>query len=289
MKTKELTPEQYDRFWRQGYLVVENAVTSELLDAMKQTFERWVNESAEHDQPYGQTINNHPRFDLEPSHRSDKPALRRVNAPIEISQVFYEAMSASRMTDLVMDLLGPNVKFHHSKINSKLPGGDTAVKWHQDFTFTPHTNEDVLTALLMMDEVSEENGPLEVLPGSHLGPLHSLWHNGVFTGAVDDGIANKAASSSELCLGPPGAVCLMHSRLLHASKANKSVNPRTLFISVYSACDAIPCSPNPMPNKYEGIIVRGKATNCVRTTSYEMELPQLPTTASFFDQQAKHS
>ena len=113
-----MTLEQYDRFWRQGYLVVENAVTSELLNAMKQTFERWVNESAEHDQPYGQTINNHPRFDLEPSHRSDKPALRRVNAPIEISQVFYEAMASSRMTDLVMDLLGRDVKFHHSKIRA---------------------------------------------------------------------------------------------------------------------------------------------------------------------------
>ena len=289
MKTKELTLEQYDQFWRQGYLVVENAVTSELLDAMKQTFERWVNESAEHEQPYGQTINNHPRFDLEPSHRSDKPALRRVNAPIEISQVFYEAMASSRMTDLVMDLLGRDVKFHHSKINSKLPGGDTVVKWHQDFTFTPHTNEDVVTALLMIDEVSEENGPLEVLPGSHLGSLHSLWHNGVFTGAVDDAIAKKAEGSSELCLGPPGSVCLMHSKLLHASKANKSVKPRTLFISVFSAGDAIPCSPNPMPSQYEGIMVRGEATNRVRTTSYEMELPQLPTTASFFDQQSKHS
>ncbi len=286
---KELTREQYDLFWRQGYLVVENAVTSSLLDSMKQTFDRWVSESAEHNQPYGQTINNHPRFDLEPSHRSDKPALRRVNAPIEISRVFYEAMASSRMTDLVMDLIGPNLKFHHSKINSKLPDGNTVVKWHQDFTFTPHTNSDVITALLMLDEVSEENGPLEVLPGSHLGPLYSLWHDGVFTGTVDDVVAKNAERLSELCVGPSGAVCLMHSRLLHASKVNKSVKPRTLFISVYSAGDSVPCSPNPMPNKYEGMMVRGKASNRVRTTAYEMELPQLPTTASFFDQQAKHS
>ncbi len=29
------------------------------------------------------------------------------------------------MTDYVADLIGPNVKFHHSKINSKLPGAAT--------------------------------------------------------------------------------------------------------------------------------------------------------------------
>ena len=43
-----------------------------------------------------------------------------------------------------------------------------------------------------------------------------------------------------------------------------------------------------MPNKFEGLIVHGEATNKVRTISYEMELPQLPSTASFFDQQANH-
>ncbi|MEO1276685.1 MAG: class I tRNA ligase family protein, partial [Pseudomonadota bacterium] len=47
-----------------------------------------------------------------------------------------------------------------------------------------HSNADLVTALLMIDEVTPENGPLEVQPGSHKGPLHSLWHEGRFTGAV---------------------------------------------------------------------------------------------------------
>ena len=181
------------------------------------------------------------------------------------------------------------MKFHHSKTHLKQPGTRTMVRWHQDFTFTPHTNDDVVTALLMIDEVLEKNGPLEVLPRSHLGPLHSLWHDEMFTGAVAEEISIKAQKSAEMCLGRAGSVCFMHSRLLHASKANLSNRPRTLFICVFSAADAIPCSPNPMPNKYEGLIVRGVATNTIRAISYEMNLPQLPSTASFFDQQAKFS
>ncbi len=283
-----LSDAQKDAFWRDGYLTIENAVSPDLLGRLRDAFSGWVEESRSHDSPYGETINAKPRFDVEPGHTADKPGLRRVNAPVEVSEAYYEAMASSHMTDCVADLIGPNLKFHHSKINSKLPGGATQVKWHQDFPFTPHTNDDVITALLMVDEVTEENGPLEVLPGSHKGEIHGLWHDGVFTGAIDDEIAADCQRKAALCTGPAGSVCLMHTRLLHGSAPNKSANPRTLFISVYSAEDSVPVSPSPMPNKFEGTVVRGVRTGRVRAIPYEIMLPQLPSSASFFDQQAQH-
>lgn len=283
-----LSTEQIEQFWRDGFLVVENAVDAAQLTALQTDFADWVEESRSHTAPYGVTINDRPRFDLEPGHTAKKPGLRRVNAPIEVSDAHYQAMANSRMTDCVADLIGPNVKFHHSKINAKLPGGNTAVKWHQDFPFTPHSNDDVVTALLMVDEVTEENGPLEVLPGSHRGDLYGLWHNGVFTGAIADDVAADCQSRAELCYGPAGSVCLMHTRLLHGSAPNRSSRSRNLFICVYSSEDAIPLSPSPMPTKFEGIMVRGERTNRVRSVPFDLELPQLPSTASFFDQQAQH-
>lgn len=283
-----LSDAQKDAFWRDGFLTIENAVSPDLLGRLRSTFDGWVEESRDHGTAYGETINEKPRFDVEAGHTAEKPGLRRVNAPVEVSEAYYEAMSSSRMTDCVADLIGPNVKFHHSKINSKLPGGATEVKWHQDFPFTPHTNDDVITALLMVDEVTEENGPLEVLPGSHRGEIHGLWHEGVFTGAIDDTVAEECKKRAALCTGPAGSVCLMHTRLLHGSAPNLSARPRTLFISVYSAEDAVPVSPNPMPSKYEGVVVRGVKTGRVRAIPYEIKLPQLPSSASFFDQQAKH-
>ena len=186
------------------------------------------------------------------------------------------------MADCVAELIGPDLKLHHTKINSKLPGGHTEVKWHQDFSFTPHSNDDVVTALLMVDEVTEENGPLQVLAGSHRGPIHSLWHEGVFTGAGAVAVADAAVASARMCVGPAGAACLMHTRLLHGSTANRSARPRTLHISVYSAEDAVAISPNPVPSRYEGRLVRGQRTGRVRSMDYELDLPQLPTGASFF-------
>ncbi len=284
-----LTDAQKKFFWENGYLVVGDAVDAGQLSALQADFAKWVEESRYHNQAYGDTLDGRPRFDLEPGHSADRPGLRRVNAPIEVSDAYFEAMSNSRMTDCVADLIGPNVKLHHTKINSKLPRGNTQVKWHQDFPFTPHSNDDVVTALLMVDEVTENNGPLEVLPGSHRGDIHGLWHDGVFTGAVSDDVAESSQARAVTCTGPAGTACLMHTRLLHGSASNRSDAPRTLFICVYSAEDAVAYAANPMPTRYEGFVVRGERTGAVRSVAYEMQLPQKPTTASFFDQQARHS
>lgn len=283
-----LSENQKEQFWNDGYLVVEDAVEHDALLALQAEFSNWVEQSREHEGSYGETIDGRPRFDVEPCHSADKPGLRRVNSPIEISAAYFDAMSSSRMTDCIADLIGPNVKSHHTKINSKLPGAATQVKWHQDFPFTPHSNDDLITALLMVDEVTSENGPLEVIPGSHKGEIHGLWHEGDFTGAVADDIAADCQKKAITCTGAAGSVCLMHTRLLHGSAPNLSMQSRTLFICVYSAEDAVPYCSNPVPSKYEGLVVRGEPSNRVRSVPYNIQLPEKPTSASFFDQQAKH-
>jgi len=281
-----LSVEEKSFFDQNGYLLVEGAVSASQLTAMRNQFESWVEDSREHQQAYGETIDGRPRFDLESGHSAKQPALRRVNSPVEVSAAYYEAMKDSKVADVVAELIGPNIKYHHSKINSKLPGSHTAVKWHQDFPFTPHSNDDIITALLMVDEVTAENGPLQVVPGSHKGEIYDLWHDGVFTGAVSDEITDYCLDNAVTCTGKAGSVCLMHTRLLHGSSANHSPNPRTLFITVYSAEDAIPCSPNPVPSQYEGLLVKGEASNRIRSVPFDIMMPQLPKKASFFDQQA---
>jgi ectoine hydroxylase-related dioxygenase (phytanoyl-CoA dioxygenase family) len=281
-----LTPDQIAFFNTNGYLVVDDVVSPDLLARLRQDFDAWVEESRSQTAAYGQTMDGRARFDLEPGHNAATPGLRRVSSPAELSDAYYEAMASSHMVDAVADLIGPNVKLHHSKINSKLPKTATKVEWHQDFPFTPHSNDDLVTALLMVDEVTDENGPLEVLPGSHKGPLEPLWHDGRFTGAVDAATTGRCVAQAVRCTGRAGAVCLMHTRLLHGSAPNHSSHARTLYIVVYSAEDAVPLAPNPLPSRFEGLIVHGEATGDVRVTPNTLRLPQKPKGASFFVQQA---
>lgn len=282
---KTLTAEQYDAFWRDGVLVVEDAVTPQQLSALRATFDQWVEDSRQHDEDYGETLDGRKRFDLQPGHSAETPGLRRVQSPEEVSDVFASVMRSARTVEVVGDLIGPNLRFHHGKVNSKLPGTATKVLFHQDFNFQPMTNDDIITCLLFIDDVTLENGPLEVVPGSHKGPLYTHWHGGRFTGAVADSVMDEHGDKVVPCVGKAGSVCLMHSSLLHGSAPNLSDSSRTLYITTYYAEDARELSPNALPSTLTHELVSGVETGRVRCSSYEMELPEVPKGTSFFAQQ----
>ena len=144
-----------------------------------------------------------------------------------------------------------------------------------------------MTVLFFLDDVTLENGPLEVVSGTHKGPLYSLWHDGIFTGAVSAEIEAECKTKAISCVGKAGSACLMHSKLMHGSKSNKTQSARSLFIVSYTAEDAVNLAENPLPSELDGMIVRGKKTGIVRSTSYSVELPEYPQEVSFFDQQSK--
>lgn len=52
--SKALNNKQIDYFWQNGYLTVEDAVTSSQLKKMKAEIAGWVEESRNHSEPYGQ-------------------------------------------------------------------------------------------------------------------------------------------------------------------------------------------------------------------------------------------
>tara|TARA_X000000368_G_C22934028_1_gene669029 strand:+ start:16 stop:885 length:870 start_codon:yes stop_codon:yes gene_type:complete len=285
---KLLTKAQIDLFWKDGVITVENAVTPYQLKCLQDTFAHWVEDSRKHKKDFGEVLDGRPRFDLEPGHSNEVPALRRVQSPEEISSAYADVMRNSKIVDFAADLVGPSIRFHHGKVNSKLPGSATKVKFHQDFSFQPMTNDDMITALLFVDDVTLDNGPLEVVPGSHKGPLYSHWHNDNFTGAVADTVVDENKENIIKCIGPKGSVCLMHASLLHGSAPNLSSEPRTLYIITYYAEDAIELSPNHLPSTLTHELIRGKVSGKVRCSSYNMLIPEVPKGTSFFSQQAEN-
>jgi len=277
-----------EKFQKDGFLVLENALTDSQLSALNSDLSMWVEESRRNEKSYGKIMDGRPRFDLQlDTHSFEKPALRRITSPAEISQACLDVVKDNKALDLVSEIFGPNIKHWTNKINLKLPSSGTEVKFHQDFPYEPHSNEDIMTVLFFLDDVTLENGPLEVIAGSHNGPLYSLWHDGIFTGAVSAEIEAECKTKAISCVGKAGSACLMHSKLLHGSKSNKTKSARSLFIVSYTAEDAVNLAENPLPSELDGMIVRGEKTGTVRSTSYSVELPEYPQEVSFFDQQSK--
>jgi hypothetical protein len=199
-------------------------------------------------------------FDLEPGHTSESPRLRRLMNPVEQHPTYWEFASESLLGDIAADLVGPNVKFHHSNLNFKWAAGGTEVKWHQDIQYWPHTNYSPLTFGTYLYDCGPEQAPLGVLPGSHNGPLYDLYDaDGAWTGSLSDADAAAVPSEQAVYLpGPAGSVTVHNCRILHCSARNESDLGRPLLLNVYSAADAMPYTANPLNSSHAGEIVRGE-------------------------------
>jgi hypothetical protein len=281
-----LSEAQKSGFWEDGVVVVDSAYSPNELEPLRVQHRRWIDESRQHDGPFGEMLDGRPRFDVEPRHSASAPALRRVASPEEISDDYLQLIQGGPMLEAVADLLGDDLRFHHAKLNSKLPGSGTTVKWHQDFTFDPHSNDDCITAMLFLDDIDSDIGPARVVPGSHRRELYSLWQDGKFSGAVADSMVRQCETDAVECLGPAGSLCLMHTRALHASAENLTQRSRSLYIATLTAADAIPLAPCAVPSRYAGRIVHGRDPGRIRSVAFSMEMPEIPHGASFFNQQA---
>ena len=141
----------------------------------------------------------------------------------------------------IRDLIGAEVRLHHTKLMVKPPYEGSAKEWHQDLaSYAPRdehprliaqgravTPEDapLIAAQTYLDDSTPENGCLQFIPGSH------TW-----------GLLDAATLSRDEPLpGAPvveaparaGSVALFHCMILHYSAPNLSPHPRRGPIAQY--------------------------------------------------------
>ena len=248
-----LSAEQRKSYFEDGYLLVERIVPQEWIDRLLEVTDEMVQRSRS-------LSKSDAIFDLEPGHSAVNPRLRRLSSPAEHHATYWEFASQSIIADVASDLVGPGVKFHHSKLNFKWASGGEEVKWHQDITYWPHTNYSPLTIGLYLHDVDGDQGPLAVVPGSHNGELYNQYDdNGQWVGCLSEEDADRADLESVRYLaGPAGSITIHNCRLLHGSRPNLSDKGRPLLLNAYSSADAFTYTPNPLPSRFDGAIVRGK-------------------------------
>jgi ectoine hydroxylase len=256
------------RYTADGFLTVPGYVSAAWLARLRAVVAAKIEESralrASDDQ-----------FDLAPDHTADKPNIRRLRKAVDQHTELWTFAQDPLVVDLVADLVGPDVRFHSSKLNFKWSEGGDAVRWHQDIQAWPHTNLDVLTFGVYLEDTGPEQGPLTALPGTHRGPIFEQFDDdGRWTGAVmpRDVATLDTSTAVELC-GPAGTVVLLHCCVVHGSAVNDSARMRPLLLNVYAAADALPMTPAPAPTSRTGVLVRGQEPTHVRMEAYPARLP----------------
>ena len=247
-----LKQEQREFYFKNGYLYLENFVDKDIVKNLKRVTHNFVEESKE-------VTESNTLFDVAPKHSKDRPVVRRIKRPDEQHEAYWN-FTTGLMADLAQDLAGPNVTFHHSKLNFKWFDESDEVDWHQDIPFFPHTNYNVFTIGCYLEDTDMTNGPVAVLPGSHNTLVYNHYDkDGNWLGAINqDDIKEIDTSKVKYLTGTAGSVTIHNARTIHSSPASKSSKPRPILLNCYSSADAKPYTPHPDPSIHADTIVRGE-------------------------------
>ena len=261
-----LTQSQITQFHRDGILLVENVADTNTLAAMREALADIVEKS--------RAVTQHNAiYDLEPDHTAEQPRLRRIKHPHLRHPVFNDFPRNKPLLDILKQLLGANVRMHSSKLNLKARDGGSALEWHQDWAFHPHTNSSMLAVGVMLEDCRMENGPLLVIPGSHKGPVYDHNANGRFCGAIDPCSAALDYTSAIPCLGKAGTISIHHVFAVHGSAANTSPFPRPLLLYEFMAADAWPLMGVPDIDAFNARMICGQTTYAPRLEAVPVRLP----------------
>ena len=225
----KLTPEQLQRFDRDGYLFFPGCFRPEeikvLIDEVPNLYAQRRPENV----------------------REKTGDVVRTNFAAHLySYPFAKLARHPRMVEPIVQLFGEDVYMHQFKINGKQAFDGDVWQWHQDYG--TWLNDDqmpearAMNVAIFLDEVNEFNGPLMFIPGSHkqgvLDASHDLSTTSYPLWVISNDNIRKMVEKGGIVApkGPAGSMILFHGCLVHASTSNLSPWNR---VSVYLSLCAV--------------------------------------------------
>jgi ectoine hydroxylase len=249
----KLTNAQVEKYKADGYLLIESVFDDIEIKMILAEMMKLIAEDS-------------PRRILEKS-----GSVRSFFAPEMTNDIFFRVTRSQRMIESCKELLGAEIYIHQSKVNTKHAFVGDWWQWHQDFTYWKLEDgmqkPDVVTAMIFLNNVNEFNGPLFLIPGSHMAGImdedenepvsihgknnwfetyqasttymsaltadlkYTLKQNTIAYWATKNGIVSAK--------GPAGSVLFFHGNIFHSSSNNLSPWDRHMFLITYNSINNI--------------------------------------------------
>ena len=196
-----LSDVQIDHYRTEGFVVVERLFGADDLARVDTTI-RQMTEQALVGGDFSKVL------ELEPEPVDGKRVPRRIFNPYDQHETFRALAHDPRLLDKIESLIGGDFNLQHSKLNMKPAKVGSPVEWHQDMAYFPHTNDDLVTTLVYLDDATEENGCLQVLPRHHTHYFNHAGPDGRFAGMITENLADFGKPRS--LPAPAGSAIFMH-------------------------------------------------------------------------------
>lgn len=217
-----LTPDELDRFDRQGFLIGPQILDLRQLEWLR-------DELSEFTQP------NHRGRDLWYEYHSNESrhpetVLFHALGAWRIAAGFHDLLWHPAFTGPASQLLNGPVRFWHDQLFCKPAWHGGVVAWHQDYSYWTRTTPMAhLTCWIGLDDATTANGCVHYVPGSHRWDLLPI------TGLAGDMTAIRNVLSDDqweqfrnpVAVELPAGRCVFHHPLtIHGSFENRTDRPR---------------------------------------------------------------
>ncbi|HEY3756643.1 MAG TPA: phytanoyl-CoA dioxygenase family protein [Opitutaceae bacterium] len=239
----KLTAEQLNRYEEEGLVFLPELFSAAEVDALR-------------DETASIATVDHPSRVME----KDGKTVRALHGSHLTSPLMARLTRSPRLLEPSRQLVGGPAYVHQFKINFKAAFGGDVWKWHQDYIFwrkgdgMPEAR--CVNLMIFLDEVTEFNGPLMLIPGSHRHGMIDVdsargaggWQDNVAADlkyTLDRNTIARLVTNGGMVApkGPRGSALIFHPNLAHASTPNLSPWDRTMLIVTYNSVENVPVPP----------------------------------------------
>ena len=217
-----VTPEHARQFREEGFFVLEDAVPEGDLDTLRGECQHAIDErDREMDRLGVDTLDLDRRGSRYFVHAYGKrPAVERF-------------LSSDLMVQIAQAALGDTVYLFNEQYVVKAAEQGMSFSWHQDSGFIDYSHRPYLTCWIALDDVTEANGTVYLLPYSRAGTRDVVKHTR--DEESNDLVGYSGDDPGDPVIVPAGSIACFSSTLLHRSGPNTTDRMRRVYVAQYSA------------------------------------------------------
>jgi hypothetical protein len=219
---------QLDLFRNEGYMILPGVIPADLLTMLREECSYYLG--------YYDSLMDSKGVQTEGiTHRGKRYF---INNRYRLSNRLHEFIFSPLMADVAQAALGPDVYLFHEQWVVK--GAEQGMKfsWHQDSGYVkwydPSTShKPYLTCWCTLDDVSEKNGTVYLLPHSRAGTKDRIIDHHKEEGS-NDLIGYTGSDPGDPVIVPQGSIVAFDSYVFHRSGPNTTHRMRRIYLPQYS-------------------------------------------------------
>lgn len=220
--TNLVTRAHLDQFRDEGYFVLDRVLTDEQLELLRGGAQYSIDKlDAAMDAAGTDVLGINHRGKRYSSNMiyQDRPELRQF-------------LFSDTMAEICRATLGDDAYLFWEQYVIKAGDPDTAFAWHQDSGYVHEDHEPYLTCWIALDDVTEENGSVYLLPYSRSGIKSYIKH--IRDPELNDLVCYFGPDPGISMTAKAGSIVVFSSVVIHRSGANRTDRNRRVYLAQYS-------------------------------------------------------